>query len=380
MQRDSKSSGTPEHRKRIRTKYPGIYKRGSRYQVSWREKGRPRWKSCRTLSEARRLKAETNAGIRQPESRTFFPDYAEVWIAEYAGRTSGGLADSTRASYADAIRRLAVPFFGRVRLSDIDPPMIREFVKHLEDQGYAPATAKRYVAPVRALFATAYEDGLIMRNPAQGLRVIVKDLREPKRKSLTADETIALLNEIPGQHRNLVILIATTGLRISESLRLRWSDVQLNGDHDSTVRVRVSKTDAGRRTLTITPETTRILRAQRELTDYPEEESPVFPNLVGKEMNSNNFRRRVFNPAAERAGVGWIRPHGLRHGVASLMATRRLSPYEIAAQLGHADGGVLVLKTYIHDVPTAQTTFIDDSLQLSRPSLPSPKSQKGLVA
>jgi integrase len=46
--------------------------------------------------------------------------------------------------------------------------------------------------------------------------------------------------------------------------------------------------------------------------------------------------------------VPWATPHKLRHGLPSLMARNGYSPAQIAAQLGHADGGVLALRTYIH--------------------------------
>jgi hypothetical protein len=46
--------------------------------------------------------------------------------------------------------------------------------------------------------------------------------------------------------------------------------------------------------------------------------------------------------------VSWATPHMLRHGLASLMAEQGYSAAQIAAQLGHAGGGVLALRTYVH--------------------------------
>jgi len=70
----------------------------------------------------------------------------------------------------------------------------------------------------------------------------------------------------------------------------------------------------------------------------------------------------VFKPAAKRAGVPWATPHKLRHGNASLMAREGFSPSQIASHLGHADGGVLALKTYIHSDRLTSTDFIDLAL------------------
>jgi integrase len=65
-------------------------------------------------------------------------------------------------------------------------------------------------------------------------------------------------------------------------------------------------------------------------------------------MDAHGYRKRVFNPARKAAGVPWATPHKLRHGLASLMAERGYSAAQIAAQLGHADGGALALRVYVH--------------------------------
>jgi hypothetical protein len=99
----------------------------------------------------------------------------------YGGRTANGVSDSTRESYADAITRVAIPFFGTTRLDHIDAPMLRDSSPTLprsrardgkgnfyeDGRTISPDTVRRYYAPVRALLATAYEDGLLPTNPAQ---------------------------------------------------------------------------------------------------------------------------------------------------------------------------------------------------------------------
>jgi hypothetical protein len=48
---------------RIKTRTPGIFKRGGRYVFSYKVDGKQHWESCRTLDEARRLKAARTADI-----------------------------------------------------------------------------------------------------------------------------------------------------------------------------------------------------------------------------------------------------------------------------------------------------------------------------
>jgi hypothetical protein len=87
-----------------RTATPGIYKRGSRYVVTFRDPlGRQRKRSARTLAEARNLKAELTADVRRGEyraqSKVTFAEYAPEWIGSYAGRTSRGVREATRDDY-----------------------------------------------------------------------------------------------------------------------------------------------------------------------------------------------------------------------------------------------------------------------------------------
>jgi integrase len=350
----------PEATKRTKTKHPGIYQKGDRYQVRYRHNGRDALKSFRTLTEARRFKAGVDKGETRPSGSKTFRTYAAEWIDAYTGRTSKGVSDSTRASYRDALERCAMPYFGTVKLDRIDPPMVKAYIAHLADRGLSPASVRRMYAPVRALLATAHEDGLISTNPAAGVRVVVKDTRPKTPKWLAPEQTKALLAEIPAEHADLVFVLAATGLRISEALNLRWEDLtQVDGRPHLTVTK--SKTSAGERTIPLSPGTVRRLTARRSTARFATDSDLVFPSVTGTAIDPRNWRRRVFAPAAERAGVPWATPHKLRHGMASLMAAQGLSAAHIAAQLGHADGGQLALRTYIH--PTlAPVDFMDEAL------------------
>src|SRR5437879_1736882 len=135
------SEGIPNHRKMIAVSgHPGIYRKGKRYLVRWRHKGRMKARSFRTLTEAARFKASTLSGDTHPSSREMFRLYAKRWLTAYSGRTAKGLSPSTSDSYADTMARVILPYFGRTRLDQIDPPMIREFVAHLARRGLAPGT------------------------------------------------------------------------------------------------------------------------------------------------------------------------------------------------------------------------------------------------
>jgi integrase len=171
---------------------------------------------------------------------------------------------------------------------------------------------------------------------------------------------------MPADHADLAYLLAATGLRIGEALAATWRDIGQSSDGRPVLTVPKSKTPSGERVMPLSPETVRRLTRRRASASFANDASPIFPNRFGKPIDPHNYRRRVFGPAAKRAGVEWATPHALRHGLATLMADHGLMPAQIAAQLGHADGGVLALRTYIHAEITDAPDFIDDSFAKAR--------------
>jgi integrase len=111
-------------------------------------------------------------------------------------------------------------------------------------------------------------------------------------------------------------LLAATGLRISEAVGLRWSDLALDG---ATPHLRVRraivkgaivapKSRHGARVIPLTRELAVALRAHRPHDDA--DDAFVFVGRDGSGADQGSLRRRVLVPAAERAGltgVGSIR-------------------------------------------------------------------------
>lgn len=252
----------------------------------------------------------------------------------------------------------AIPFFGTAKLGQIDAPMLRDFIAHLEDKGLSAASIRGYYAPVRALLATAHEDGLIPTQP--NVRVVVRAPQRRKRKHLTASETKGLLAEVPDAHADLVLLLARTGARISEILNAAYGGMGQDPEGGPLLRFPRSKTEAGLQPIPLTPDAARMLTRRRASADARDEDL-IFPNSVGKPYDRNTWTRTVFKPAAKRAGVPWASPHMLRHGVATLMAENGYEAHDIARMLRHADGGALAQRTYMHP-KVRSVDFLDDAL------------------
>lgn len=346
-----------------RTATPGIFKRGGRYVVVYRDPGgRQRKRFARTLAEARDVKAALRADVARGEyralSRIDFTAYAREWIITYNGRTSRGLGDGTRADYEDALERDAIPFFGRARLAAIEPRDLKRYTIHLADRGLAPASVAKAVAPVRALLATAVEEGLIRSNPAAGLRIArhADDHEQDEQvKALTDDELAALLVEIPEAWQLFFRFVFESCLRIGEAIEARFGDLDL-GEGWLSVDRQFSRGKVcppkgrKRRRVRLSETTARELWNLRKASRAGDDDL-IFTAERGGRIIPSNLMSRVLKPAAVRAGIGdWPGFHTLRHTGATALFRGGWNAVQVQKFLGHSDPG-FTLRTYVHLLP-----------------------------
>ncbi len=274
------------------------------------------------------------------------------WLDTYRGRTARGLSETTRAGYRDAIERHAVPFFDRKRLGEIRAPDVRRYVAHLEQQGLAGASVRKYMAPLKALFATAVEDGALRANPTISVRIVVRDeADEDQVRAMTREQLAAVLHALPDEHREFFELLAQTGVRISEALGLRLGDLgTVNGRPVLMVRrqcyrgsVKELKTTNGRRDVPLAPRMARRLWEQRAKSS---DDAPMFATSLGTPLDDSKLRK-VLARAAKAAGVPWVTPHTFRHTLASILFAEGRNAKQVAAWLGHRDPA-FTIRTYIH--------------------------------
>ncbi|MEP6978909.1 MAG: tyrosine-type recombinase/integrase [Thermoleophilia bacterium] len=366
-------------RRFVKTSTPGVYKRGNRYVVRFRDQnGKGHKRSARTLAEARAIKSSLATDVARGEfrqlSRERFADYAPDWIKSYAGRTTRGFREQTRAEYRRDLGlapdgkpldppRGAVAYFGGMRLAEITPRDVKGYVSSLAARGLAPATIRSTIAPLRALLATAVEEDAIRSNPAAGIRVAgAAEFREGEAeervKALTDEEATRLLGAVVPEHRLLIEFLLRTGLRISEALALRWGDVDL-GTGRVQVRRRLykgldaPKSKFGRRDVRMSPELGRRLWAARKASAFAGDGDPVFATPTGKPLDYGNLYHRVMKPACRTAGVPWAAFHTLRHTCATTLFRSGWNPKQVQKALGH-HSAAFTMDTYVHLLPDDQ--------------------------
>ncbi|MGH3426953.1 MAG: tyrosine-type recombinase/integrase [Mycobacteriales bacterium] len=379
----------------VPTKTPGIFKRGSRYAVRFRgPDGRIHQRSVSTVAEARAIKSALTTDVRRGEyrelSRTTFAEYSETWLDTYQGRTARGIRPATLADYRKQIERHALPYFGRLRLAEIEPRDVKGFAKAVGDRGVGANTVRLAVAPVRALFATAVEEGLIRSNPATGVRLarVVPedaDYEQVQAKALTEAELSALLDATAPEWRLFVVFVAHTGLRISEAIAVQWADIDFG-----TRRLKVSrrwyrgslaapKSRFGRRSIPLTESMIDSLWARRKLAPDPRASTFAWPTANGTPHHPANLHARVLKPAARAAGVPWVGWHTLRHTCGSILFRHGANAKQVQAWLGH-HSPAFTLATYVHLLEDdAPSPAVFDAIAAVRPE-EAPDCQPAVVA
>lgn len=392
--------------KRVKTRTPGIYKRGSRYVAIYRDaEGRQREESTRTFDEARRLKAGRSTSVATGEfhaaSRVKLREYAVEWVERYQGRGRRGFRESTREDYRRDLRRYVLPYFDgklRRRVEQVTPRDVAGFVAWLcdgdeqgrrvaiekraakaEKDGVAPstlplepkpvhladATVRRVLSPLRACMASALSEGLIRSNPTVGVALPARDEQraidagtdedEQDVKALTTAELEGFLLVCPERWRTFFRLLSASGLRVSEAFAVRWRDFTLDGS-DPQLRVRRAyvrgrfgppKSKYGKRTIPIDHALVVELRARRMASEWPGDDDLVFPASNGEPLRQENVRRRVLNPTAQEAGVPWAGFHAFRHTCATRLFAAGRNAVQVQRWLGH-HSPAFTLATYVH--------------------------------
>ena len=163
----------------------------------------------------------------------------------------------------------------------------------------------------------------------------------------------------------LYVLAIHTGLRRSEILGLKWTDVDLGTGtlsvHRSLERdgtFNPPKRNKSRRTVKLTGQALETLKSHRarqneerlRLGSLWEDQDLLFPNRVGKPMNADNLYHREFKPLLKKAGLSGFTFHSLRHTCATLLCSKNVNPKIVQEMMGHATIAQ-TMDTYSHVMP-----------------------------
>jgi integrase len=301
-------------------------------------------------------------------SRTF-PDRAtaRAWAADVerrlaAGASAVGAAHATTLAalidrYLDDLprRRLADErnlrqrigwwrdAYGGVTLADLTPRLIAEARDKLA-VGRSPATTNRYLAALGAVMKAGQRRfHVVDTNP---LRAVEREREDDTiGRALTTDEQKALLAACgdDAELRTAILFALTTGCRRGELERLRWPDVDF-----ARQVVRFLRTKNGHpRSVHLPAVTVAALLEHGRVRALDDDR--VF-------RSSGDWLLRRLYGAAERAQVGALRWHDLRHSAAHALARSGATLPELAAILGHRSLVMVARYAHLCDVAPASAS------------------------
>ena len=290
------------------------------------------------------------------------------WLAHWRATTlaASDRKASTRELYGNLSRRhLETGDFGAIRLDRLKPSDVEALVltmraktKPTRVAGADPvralsdATIRQVYTVLRAGLDGAVRDGLLAKNPAAAVKRPGVARKEAHHLS-AIDVTKLLLCAEGLRYRNVLVLVASTGMRRGEALALHWSDVDLDGGVlvvrgtlgrvGGKLAISEPKTDRSRRAVPIAAPLVAMLREHRVTQqmerqaagDQWTDEGLVFATEFGSAVDPRNILRTV-QIAAQKAGMTDIGVHTLRHSAAVAWLESSVHIKAVADLLGHS--------------------------------------------
>jgi integrase len=327
---------------------------GVSHKVYWRDPtGKVRTRTFARASDAKLFARDVEH--RKDRGDYVDPSAGNITLAAMVNHylTTADLRPTTAAKYETLGRLYLSDGIGQQPIRTITKADVRSFYAELRKRGKGTPTVEAVARLLHRVLEVAVSEDRIGRNPAHGVRVAPAARREAR--FLTEGEIGRIADEVPDRYRALVWTLALSGLRIGEAAALRVKHVQGDGIRvvESSAEVAGRKvtgpTKSGKgRTVDIPAELRKLLH--EHLTTYSnlfDPEALVFPGEQGGQLRQNAFRKRVFQPAAIRAGITPTPTvHDLRHSAASFMARAGFTLLEAAGQLGH--GATTMTARYSH--------------------------------
>jgi integrase len=212
------------------------------------------------------------------------------------------------------------------------------------------------------IFTTAVEWEYVQANPARGVKLPLRPLRQQAR-FLTTDDVKSLLAALEEPVRTLVLTAVLTGMRIGELLALRWKNVDnvrkvicvretVYEGHAST-----PKTRSGNRDVPMGPTLEEVLR-QHAARARTSEDSLVFATRSGTYLRPGNLHKRHLLPVCAKAGLRAFSWHDFRRTHATLLSDMGEPLKTAQAQLGHANLSTTA-EIYAQVVPASQRAAVE---------------------
>lgn len=256
-------------------------------------------------------------------------DNIDLWLTKLRSERK---SERTIGLYEYLVRRF---------LKQIPTPTKADIRNYLADRidRTSPSSAETERKALASLFSFLYAEGLWHENPLEGVRHIGPRWGEMERKCPSIEDVEKVLEvgclraNDSLKIRTVIVLLATTGLRLTECMSLKKDFIDLD-----TKELRILGKGNKRRVVPLLESTSQMLAAYLE--ERQSDSSFIFPGNTGTGYAEIYNIEKTFKRACVRAGVEPFTPHQLRHLYATEMLRSGAKLEVVGRILGHASIGI----------------------------------------
>jgi len=271
-------------------------------------------------------------------------------------RVEKGLSQNTILAYGRDLKRFAV-FLATRRKNMVDAVNredVVDFLSHLYRQKLDSRSVSRYLVSLRSFFKYALAEELVRKDPTE-------NLESPKiRQSLPSylrKEEVERLMSAPSPNtpvglrdRAMLEVLYSTGLRVSELLNLRISDLDMRtgcvrcigkGDKERLVPI-------GRKAIAAVE--AYLAGARPKLLRWgapPPHNHVLFLTVAGRRLSRITIWKILHDYGVKLGLRGRLTPHKLRHSFATHLLEGGADLRSVQLMLGHADIATTQIYTHV---------------------------------
>jgi len=264
-------------------------------------------------------------------------------------RVERGLSSNTLTGYALDLKKLRDYADGIGKdLPALEQADLQHFIQVLGVSGLNPRTVNRALAVVRNLYRFLQLDGQLKRDPSVNIGSLQTD--QPLPKFLATEEVEMLLcapdtsTEIGVRDRVMLEVLYATGLRVSELVSLKVSDLNVDAGFLTTVGKgsKERSVPIGKSAVTWVD---HYMGARRVLLNGKSSRL-LFVGADGAPLTRQGFWKLIV-AYGEKAKIGHITPHILRHSFATHLLANGADLRSVQMMLGHASIGTTQIYAHV---------------------------------